>query len=252
MRTRTNRVATVALAAAAAVLLTGCQNSADADGDPAVPAAASATPSAADNGVAALTADQILARARTALGGAPSYRINGTMNNDGQRATLDVTARGRDLSGAMAMGPAKVQLLAVGGQQYMKPNEQFWALMGDPKKAKDIAKLVGDRWVKVPADDKNLAGLFSVASVGEVLDNSGTVTKGPTKKIDGVPAVGLVDDGTDGGTLYIATVGEPYPLRIEAPTAGDGRVDFSDFGAAIPELTAPAEADVIDFVELAR
>jgi hypothetical protein len=253
MRTRTIKLATVTLAATAAVLLTGCQNNGNAEGDSPAPAAASATPStAADNGVAALTADQILERARTALRGTTSYRIKGTMTSEGQRAALDFKTSGKDLSGSMATGPAKVQLLAVGGQQYIKPNEQFWAMMGDPKKAKNIAKLMGDRWAKVPADQKDLAGLFNAASVDEVLDNSGKVTKGPTKEIDGVPAVGLVDNGSDGGTLYIATVGEPYPLRIEAPKAGDGQITFSDFGATFAELKAPAEAEVVDFAELAK
>jgi hypothetical protein len=249
MSTTTIRHAATAFAATAALLLTGCQG--DGGGDNA-PAAAPVSAAPADNGVAALTAEQILERARTAMQGAASFRVKGEMTEDGQAVALDFKTKGKDLSGSIGMGAAKAQLLVVGGRQYMKPNEQFWAMMDDPQKAKAVTTLMADRWAKIPAGEESFSQLFNAANVNEMLKNSGKVSKGPQKDIDGVPAIGLLDEGPDGGTLYIATVGEPYPLRIEAQDAGAGQISFSEFGAAFPELKAPAEGEVVDLGELTK
>jgi len=255
MKIGTIKHAGVTLAATAALLLTGCQSSSNNDGGGGVSTAAppSVTPStAADNGVAALPADQILRRAQTAVKGATSYRINGDMKSAGQRATIEFQIRGSDLSGSLAMGAAKAELLEVGGRQYVRPNEQFWSMIGDPRKAKELTRSVGAKWAKVPAGDKDLSGLFGAASIVELLNNVGKVTKGPAKEIDGVPAIGLVDNGPEGGTLYVATVGEPYPLRLEAQVLTDGHISFTDFGARFPALKAPADAEVVDYGQLTR
>lgn len=45
-------------------------------------------------------------------------------------------------------------LLLVNGQQYIRPNQQFWAMVGDAKQAPAIAKLTGREWVKVPDKEK--------------------------------------------------------------------------------------------------
>jgi hypothetical protein len=80
----------------------------------------------------------------------------------------------------------------------------------------------------------------------------GKVSKGTTKTVDGVETIGLVDDGADGGTLYVATVGEPYPIRVEPSNADDGAMAFSSFGKSFPELKLPAAGDVIDLQKLAQ
>jgi hypothetical protein len=253
MKIRTIKHAGVTLAATAALLLTGCQSSGSSNNDGVPAAPPSAAPSTtADNGVAALPADQILQRAQTAIKGAPSYRIKGDVKSAGQRATLEFQIRGSDLSGSLAMGAAKAELLEIGGQKYVRPNEQFWSMIGDPRKAKELTRSMGGKWVKVPAGDKDLSGLFGAARLEETLDNAGKVTKGAAKEIDGVPAIGLVDNGPEGGTLYIATVGEPYPLRLEAEVLTDGNISFTDFGASFPAIKAPSDAEVVDYGQLTR
>ncbi|GAA0798878.1 hypothetical protein [Spirilliplanes yamanashiensis] len=244
MRTRT-----LALAAAAAVLLTGCQRTGDA-GSPA-PVASATQPAAAGNGVAELAADEILQRSQAAVERAESFRMQGDLSNEGERMTFDFKTDGRDLTGFMTKGAEKIGLLSVGGKQYVRPNERFLAQMsGEPAKARKVARRMGDRWVELTDKDQNLAGVFGAVSIGQWLDVAGKVTKGPVKEIDGTPAIGLVHEGTTGGTLYVATAGEPYPLRIEAPGTEKGQIDISDFGATFPELKAPARAEVTTFAQL--
>jgi hypothetical protein len=230
--------------AAAATLLTGCQR-----GDTQEPGPVGPT----DNGVSTLAADEILDRAKTALRQATSYRAKGNGSSDGQKMSLDFRVSGTDLGGALTMDGASIEVLSVAGQQYMRPDEKFWANIAGPEKAGEVAKLMGDKWVRVPDDDKNLGGLFDIANVDNLLKPDGTLTKGETKDIDGVKAIGLVDSGGEQGTLYVATIGEPYPLRlVSRNTADGGQVDFTDFGATFDDLKAPAEAEVIDLEELSR
>ncbi|MEK8110175.1 hypothetical protein NKG94_49395 [Micromonospora sp. M12] len=77
------------------------------------------------------------------------------------------------------------------------------------------------------------------------------MTKGEAREIDGVKTVGLVDGDKD-GTLFIATTGEPYPVRMEGGADSPGQITFSDFGATFDELKAPPANQVIDFDQLKR
>ncbi|MEV1145987.1 hypothetical protein [Micromonospora sp. NPDC049799] len=205
-----------------------------------------------DNGVAALAPNEALDRARTALKDAGSYQVKGSIVNDGDPIALDFRVRGDDLAGQVTYEGATVQLLAVGGQQFIRPDEKFWEVSSGAGTGTEMAKLLGDRWVKVPADDKDLDDMFGIANVDKMFEIDGTLTKGGTKDIAGVPTVGLVDGGAKGGTVYVATEGDPYPMRMEGTDANPGELTFSDFGAPFDDLKAPAEAEVVDFEQLTK
>ncbi|MBV1855648.1 hypothetical protein [Catellatospora tritici] len=229
--------------ALAGVLLAGCN-----DTDGAKPAASAATSVApAGNGVEALGATEILTKSKDALGKAGSYRIKGEMTET--KLKLDIRVAGKDIVGTITMDGAAIDLLSVGGQTYFKADASFWKTqMGDQGEA--LAKLVGTKWLKVPADNKEFGDFFKIADVDELLKPEGTLTKGKVETIGGVSAIALTE-GAAKGTLYVATTGEPYPLRLAGPT-GEGQVDFTDFGAKFDELKAPADADVLDLSALMK
>jgi hypothetical protein len=237
----------VAALGVTAVVLSGCASKSGTDSPAAAPT--SAAPSkAADNGVAALTADQILDKAKAAVKAAKSYTVKGSQVADGQKTTMDFKVAGKDISGTLVLGKAKAQLLAVGGAQYLKANEAFWASAGDAKSAATVTEVIGDRWVKVPAGNKDFAGLFTIADSDDLLQPDGKITKGATAEVDGVPTITLVDGGTEGGKLYVDTVGEPYPVKVDSK---DGSLlTFTGFGETVPDATKPTAAQVIDFSKL--
>jgi hypothetical protein len=245
MNTTLSVRASVATLGVAALLLTGCGSK-----DATTSAPASAAPSTpADNGVSALTADQIMDRAKAAVKAAKSFSIKGTEIDDGEKSTMAFAVAGKELDGTIAMGTAKVEVLAVGGEQFLKANQAFWVVAsGDAKSASTVAKLIGDRWVKVPADNKDFSQLFDVTDIDEMLAPDGTVSKGAAAVVDGVPTIAVIDGGKPGGTLTVDTVGEPYPVKL---TRGDGSlITFSGFGEASPALTKPAADQVIDLSAL--
>jgi hypothetical protein len=204
----------------------------------------------ADNGVAALEATAIIDKARAALKAAKSYHMAGSISDSGQKTTLDVKVSGADVLGSMSISDAKIELLRVGGKQFMKPDAAFWKLTS-PQQAAAITQVVGDRWVVVPASNKDLSSFFEVTDVDQILSpDSNKVTKGAVKPINGTPAIALTEPGDDGGTLYIATAGEPYPLKLEGTKPEDGGMEFTEFGSTFADIKEPAAADTIDFSKI--
>ena len=50
-----------------------------------------------------------------------------------------------------------------------------------------------------------------------------------------------VNDKSNGGTLYVATTGKPYPIEIVKSGSDGGRVEFDRFNQPVT-LTPPANA----------
>jgi hypothetical protein len=73
------------------------------------------------------------------------------------------------------------------------------------------------------------------------------VTKGELTKIGEVDVI-TVKDGK--ATVYVATKGEPYPIRLENLAGEGGQIDFSEFGATFEEIKAPPDDQVVDLEKL--
>jgi hypothetical protein len=254
----------VAVLAVAAVSLSGCKSDdtkatppagattpagSDAAGSSPAPAPSPSESTAADNGVAKLSADAILKKATTALIAAKTFHVAGNDVEDGQKVSVDLKIAGKDGIGQLSIGKAKLEMLTVAGGKYIKPNEAFWEQnAGGAQKAKVIMTVVGDRWVKVPSSDKDIAGLFELFQVNDILKPDGKLTKGAAKQVGGVPAITLTDHGSPGGSMYVATTGRPVPLELDG---GDKSVlKFSDFGATFTDIKKPAANQVMDFAAI--
>ncbi|GIF15489.1 hypothetical protein [Actinoplanes teichomyceticus] len=220
-----------------AVLLAGCGSDDSGDKAPADTATAA-------NGVADLEAAAILDRAKAALKGAKSFHVKGVMSDEGSVTNLDLKVAGTDVAGSIEFGGAKLEMLSVGGHRYMRPNDKFWTMMDSSgQMAKTMASQSG-KWIKPADNDTSLGAFFGAADIDELLKPEGTVTKGEAKTVDGAPAIGLVDSGDAKSVLYVATTGEPYPIKMERP-APEG-LAFSEFGATFADIKEPAATDVIE------
>jgi hypothetical protein len=245
----------VAALAVAVTALAGCQ------GDQAAPAqsaptqaaapavsSAPASPAPADNGIASLEADEILKRAKTALKEAGSFRAKGSGAADGQDIAIDLRVSGKDFAGTMTMEKAEVELLAVKGKKYLRPSKEFWVMSTDARQGEALAEVIGDRWVTGADKDESFAELFAIGSVDEMLKPTGALSKGGKKVIGGVPAIGLKDAGDPDSVLYVATTGEPYPLRMVGKDKSG--LTFSDIGETFSDIKAPAAKQVVDLGKL--
>jgi hypothetical protein len=228
----------------AGALLAGCGSNDDDGGGSGQPSPTGPV----DNGVSALAGNEIVNKAVAALSTVGSYRLSGEMTEGGETFKLDIKVSGGDVLGSITLGGATVELLGVDGQQFIRPDATFWKdVAGDDTGT--MAQLLGDRWAKVGAGDEEFADFFTIADAKELLTPDGSLTKGDPKTIAGVSAIGIVDGSADGGTLYVATTGEPYPLLMEGP-AGEGQLVFSDFGATFDDIKAPAASEFVDLDKL--
>jgi hypothetical protein len=159
--------------------------------------------------------------------------------DQGQAVGYDMRyAKGKGSSGTVNPGTGAIKLIAVGSDIYFSGDAKVLAAFG--------AAGAAGTWFKTTSSStvgKALTELTDINKIAEqIFSPSGAIDVGPGKDVDGKPTVGLTDKGPQGGTLYVAAQGEPYPLLIEPPAAkkdqGDGR--FSEYGAPV-ELNPPAK-----------
>ncbi len=131
-------------------------------------------------------------------------------------------------------------MISVGGKRYWRPSEQIAAQTMGPYDARAFVKKLAGRWMAVPARKPIFGDFVSRAYVDGLLTPHIPVSKGVTKVIDGVPVIAIVDREQ---TLYIATAGEPYPMRLDRTELE--RLSFTEFGVAFPQVKAPAATEVI-------
>lgn len=214
----------------------------------------SAAPKPTDNGVATLTATQILARAKTAFQRSGSVHVKGSGFSDGDQFALDMRIKGSaGGTGTLTINQQILTLTRIGGTLYVKADEAFWRSQTG---SADAGRLLAGKYLKASMRDPNYAALGTFTDLAGVADGilttAGPLTKGARRTIAGTPAIALVDRGKDGGTMYVALQGPPVPLRLDAPTTGtddQGSLDFLEYGKAV-RLAAPPAALTIDTSKL--
>lgn len=248
-------IRTLVASSVAAVVLAGCGGTEVAGkGAPASPSppggGASASPSPSDNGVAALGAEQILAKAKSALKSAETVRIKGAAGSGSERFDIDMRYTATSAQGTIAVAGQPIEMRRIGSTVYVKGSREFWTSHVPPA----AVQLLTGKWLKSPMTDQRFAGLAELTDLSKaadgILEPDGTITKGEKKVVAGAPAIALVSSGKDGGKLYIATTGTPYPLQI-VPTkpADSGQIAFTEYGKPVTVTPPPADL-VIDVSKL--
>jgi hypothetical protein len=224
--------------AVAGLVLAGCAAKKDAANTP--------SPTPADNGVKALSADEILNKATAALLEAGSFHVKGDISEEGAKFTVDLKIKGTDAAGTVTTPDGTIKILRIGADSYFQADAAFWKKFGGPQ-GDTISVLFKDKWVKASASGADAVGLGAFAGLAdakEFLKPEGTLTKGEEKTINGQATIALTDSKAQ-STIYVATTGKPYPIRLEGPS-GAGAMDITEFGATFEEIKAPAASEVVD------
>jgi hypothetical protein len=144
---------------------------------------------------------------------------------------------GKGGRGSMSANGLNFRIISVGNTVYINGSDNFWSHFG----GNAAVQLFRGKWLKGPATG-NLASFADLTNLrtmfSRLLASHGTLSKGPTATINGQKAIGITDT-TQGGTLYVATTGKPYPLEISKSGSGGGKIDFTKFNESV-SLTAPA------------
>ncbi|MFF0852397.1 hypothetical protein ACWDU8_10400 [Streptomyces sp. NPDC003388] len=233
---RRTALAAICLITAATAGITGCLPGQDkADSKPKGP-------------FAGLSGGQIADRALKATTGAASLRMKGEVADDEGKGTIGLDMaldKKGECAGTMSMGgQGKADLIKTGSTVYMKYDEAFLRAQskGESKADTDAAvNMLAGKWTKMAVkgqDAKDIAGFCDLNSVlAGAGDVSSDATRGGTTTVDGTPAIVLHEkDGKDRYTLYVATEGKPYLLRVDsAPGAKEPvRLSFGDYDKPVP------------------
>lgn len=227
--------ATAFLVAIGGVVLAGCVGEGDGDGTA--------------NGVADLGPDEILSEAQAAAEAASSVHMTGSFEftEDGGKLEFDITADQSGGTGVVTLMGTEFEVLSVEGTEYMRAGADFWGtVMGDPAEVERAA----DKYVKGSAGGAAGIDMSRFLDFDFIVDErlvpDGEITKGEQIVVGEQSVIGLeVEDGT---TMYVATTGEPLPVRLAPPDGEFGSFDF-EWGVDA-DIVAPDEADVIDLSEI--
>jgi len=219
------------LGASAAIAATVCA---------AVAVAAGASPPA--NGIGSKSPDAIVASAALAGETARSTHVHGG-TSDGQSLSLDLRVGKNRGAGRISANGLTFHVIRVGPNVYFNGDAKFWTSAAGPKFA-PFAKLFAGKWMRSSATNGELAplaGLTNLASlVGQILGDHGKlVNDGPTT-FAGHPVI-AIRDSTQGGTLYVATTGPPYPLGLLKAGRAGGTIYFDSWNAPL-SISEPANA----------
>lgn len=199
------------------------------------------------NGVASKSATEIVNEAKTAADSASSVHVSGSVKSAGSPVTLDLNlASGKGGTGEISQGGFTFKLILVGETAYISGSSSFYKHLGGAA----AASLLAGKWLKVPVNTGEFASFSSLTDMRKLIDTTlashGTLAKGSTSTVGGQQAI-AVTDSTNGGSLYVATTGKPYPLQLSKGGSESGTISFGNWNEPV---TIEAPANSVDLSEL--
>ncbi|WP_327729363.1 hypothetical protein OG250_25880 [Streptomyces sp. NBC_00487] len=228
---RRTALAALCIAAAATFSLTGCL-----PGDKDEP----------KGPFAGLTGGEIANKAVKATSDAESLRMKGEgEDSSGETVQMDIAMNKKgDCAGTLSMnGEGEAELVKVDDTIYMKYDEAFVRAQSkdsSKEEADMLVDMLAGKWTKTSAtaeDSKDIASFCDLDTVlADFKDVNSDATRGKAAKVDGTPAIVLNEkDGKDRYTLYVATDGKPYLLRVVSKSADEpSDLTLTDYNKPVP------------------
>jgi hypothetical protein len=203
--------------------------------------------SSAGNGLASSPPAEIIARARAAADSASSVYISGTLVSKGVPVSLEMELlAGKGGRGRVAQNGLSFELVQVGGIVYIDGSAAFYRHIGGSA----AAQILQGRWLKAPAAAAAFAPIAALTDLGNLIGSAlasrGPLTNAGVTTLHGQKAI-AIDDVSQGGTVYIAATGKPYPLEVVKDGGRGGAVVFDRWNEPV---TLVAPADAIDVTKL--
>jgi hypothetical protein len=207
--------------------------------------------SSSGNGVASKSPDQIIAAAKAAAVGAATVHIAGSLVSEGKPLAIDMRlVKGKGGSGRITLEGVSIDLVRVGGSVYINGSQAFYRKVAGSA----AAQLLQGKWLKAPESSGDFASLASLTDLAKLMNTTlsshGTLSRGRTSTLSGQKVV-AVNDISQGGTVYVATSGSPYPIQLSKDGSGGGKIVFDKWNKPVT-LTAPANAININQLQSGR
>jgi hypothetical protein len=192
------------------------------------------------NGEATKTANQVVADAKAAAVSAKAVHVAGAITDAGQALTLDITiVKGEGGQGTMSESGLKFDIIRVGNKAYIKGSRAFLRKFAGAAGA----QLLRGKWLQGSATTGDLAALAPLTDITQLfngaLGSHGKLENAGETEFKGQKVV-AIKDTTEGGTLYVASTGTPYPVAIVGGK-DQGTITFDKWNDTV-SITAPKGA----------
>ena len=180
------------------------------------------------NGEAGKPPAQIVADAKDAAVSAKGVHVKGAITDAGTNLTLDLTiVRGAGGKGTMSESGLRFEIVRIGDTAYIRGSDAFLRKFAGTT----AAALLKGKWLKGSATAGSLAALAPLTDIDRLfngaLGSHGVLKKTGETEYKGQKVV-AVKDTTNGGTLYVASSGTPYPVAIDGGK-GKGAIAFDSW-----------------------
>jgi hypothetical protein len=181
----------------------------------------------------------------------------GTMTTNGQKISFNLQMdKQQNCAGTVGIGATgTMKLLHNSTNTWIQPDAAFWQTMatqqGHAQQGPAIAAALKGRWLSAPPGDQNMQQIAAMcgllAHFGDDTSKDSGDTKGTPTTINGTAVLPINTTGDSGpSTVYVATQGQPYALRIVSKGSDASTMDFSEFNAPFTVQAPPAD-EVLDY-----
>lgn len=234
----------VAVGGLVATLGVGLAGPASAAPAPAVGVRVSDASSAGKDPFKGLSPEKIKNKAVKSALGAKTVHVRSYVAADGDVVKVDAVLGGRRAKVRFTSREiGSVFLVRDGAVVYFSGDRKFWQSASEGElSSKEIDSLVG-KWVRTAdTDDPELDGLRELTTLNYWVSDLRDVH--PTKRvagrtIAGTKTVGLLEPGRDGGVLYVASKGTPFPAYLES-TDKTASITYLDWNKRVVIEVPPA------------
>ncbi|MFF6836096.1 hypothetical protein ACFY84_30335 [Streptomyces sp. NPDC012438] len=206
---------------------------------------------------AELTGSQIVDKAFAATATAKSLTVDVDLTSEGERTRSYVSFDGTGkCTGTVTTGTAATTELIRADRKnvYLRFDEAALNEESEgesPEVREAMLKALRGRWVELPASDPDAKDAVELCDpeklLGGLEQGASGIERGAETTVGGQKALALTEpDGDATRTVYVATEGTPYVLRI-VTKGGDepGTITFSQYGKPVT-AKAPAPKDIAD------
>ncbi|MGW1993178.1 hypothetical protein [Embleya sp. NPDC001921] len=206
------------------------------------------------NQVDGLDPAAILQRAQAATAAAKSVHVKGELAVPGASGrpakpfSVDMRFTSTGSEGQIVEDNTTAYITRVQNQVWFRGDAKFWSKVeGNGSETANH-----DKYVQVPSGDKKYGGIVENTYVerltNKLMGKPGKLEKGAVKQVNGHKAIALENRTPGaGGTIWVATEGAPYLLRMESAQDAKqtGAFDFLGYGERV-DVHAPEPKDVVD------
>ncbi len=198
--------------------------------------------------IASKSATEIRAASKTAAEHASSLRVQTNDTAGGAKLTSETQASRQEGRSRLSFGPLSYEAIRIGDTIYLKGNPAFYKRMFSHTKT----KVPPDAWLKGTVASGELSTYATSTYPGWqiylIFRNTGPITKGQATDVGAQKTIELKEQAKlYTGALYIATTGEPYPVKHTKHGVETGQSTITAWNEPVT-LTAPA--DVIELSKL--